>query len=770
MRVDSATRGARWRLPVTAGVLASAFHDAPSRVILTRARRARTEQDSSLESYDAMSRQRISVGAAIGKFGPERLVYRRESSARVQWQRGRGARIELTGARVAAPMLPDGEQRKNLIDGLADDEMSPIPYFPGSESMWIGGLSAQTEVSESELVNPLAVGAEAYYTYESGQSLSFRLPDGRTIQLEELKVRPRAPKMNLSIGSLWFDSGSGQLVRAVYRLATPARMTVGVTTDDSANAAKGRTASLVIEAIMSPMTAYISSVVVEYGLYGGGRFWLPRVQSLEGVAQVMFARVPVRMENAFSYASVNAALNLATITVDTTTNDRAPRMGRPPAGLDSAARRRWRDSTRAAYTAAVTARADSVRAGLRIGTMRQCDTSATRTITRFRYDASIPVELRIPCDVDKLTTSPDLPASIYDRGEALFGSADAERMIAEALSLGAQAPLSLGALPRPRFQIGPSMTRYNRVEGFSTGFLVEQQLGAGLSVTGIARLGVADVEPNIELSLARSNLSRTVRVNGYNRLVSANDWGEPLSFRSSLAALLFGRDEGFYYRASGAELTWASERGARVEWRAFAERQRGAPQQTGYSVGGTFTPNIAAASGLFAGGSMRLVRGFGVDPFGFRAFTDLRLEAARGDSAYGRGALDVTLSRAFSKGAAVSLSLAGGNTVGHVPAQRRWFLGGTQTIRGQSADTAQSGTAFWLGHFEVARPSPIVRAALFADIGWTGDRANIGEVGRPLSGVGIGLSAFDGLVRFDVARGLYPREQTRVALYFGSRF
>jgi hypothetical protein len=59
---------------------------------------------------------------------------------------------------------------------------------------------------------------------------------------------------------------------------------------------------------------------------------------------------------------------------------------------------------------------------------------------------------------------------------------------------------------------------------------------------------------------------------------------------------------------------------------------------------------------------------------------------------------------------------------------------------------------------------------LFADIGWTGDRANIGEVGRPLSGVGIGLSAFDGLVRFDVARGLYPREQTRVALYFGSRF
>jgi hypothetical protein len=116
------------------------------------------------------------------------------------------------------------------------------------------------------------------------------------------------------------------------------------------------------------------------------------------------------------------------------------------------------------------------------------------------------------------------------------------------------------------------MSRYNRVEGFSTGLLVDQQLGAGYSATAIGRFGFSDHVPNVELSLARTNLSKTIRINGYNRLVSVNDWGNPLTFSSSVSTFLFGRDEGFYYRASGAELLWTTERGVRLDWRAFAER------------------------------------------------------------------------------------------------------------------------------------------------------------------------------------------------------
>ena len=342
--------------------------------------------------------------------------------------------------------------------------------------------------------------------------------------------------------------------------------------------------------------------------------------------------------------------------------------------------------------------------------------------------------------------------------------------VATALGMDAQAPLSLGHLPAPRIQLGPSMTRYNRVEGFSTGALWDQQLGAGLSATAIARYGFSDKRPNFELSLAQSDFSKTIRVNGYTRLVSANDWGSPLNFSSSLGALFFGRDEGFYYRASGAELLWTADRGPRLELRAFSERQRNAPQTTTANLGATFVPNIESANVTSTGASLRYLGSFGQDIRGFRAFTDFRLEGAGGDSSYGRAAIDVTLSRALARRVDAALTIAGGTTVGHVPAQRRWFLGGTQTIRGQGADTAQSGTAFWMTRMELARSSEFMRTALFGDLGWAGDREKWGEFGRPLSGVGVGFSFLDGLIRFDVARGIYPRRDMRFAFYLNAPF
>jgi len=765
---DSASRNGPRRLPVTASALATAFRDPAARDLFTRARLARVAQDSSLQSYDAKVRQRMSVLVGIGKLGRDRLVYRQESAARVRWQRDVGVHIDVTGGRVALPPLGSPKvERDALQESLLDNDATPIPYFPGSENLLIAGLAARTDVNERELVNPIARGAEAYYTFRTGDSLSFRLPDGRVIQLRELEVRPRVPKPNVVVGSLWFDIATGQLVRAAYRLAIPAQMTVTVTSEDG-DTVKTPFIGKLLKTMVQPMTAELSAIVVEYGFYGG-RFWLPRSQSIEGSAKALLARVPVKLETAFTYASVNEAMGLAVIRVDTTVTTplyRAP----PPPGLDSAARRRWRDSTKATYDVAWKARQDSLKAGLKVGSMRQCDTSDTRVVMRYRSEAKIPTEIRVPCDLDKLMASSDLPGSIFDPGDDVFGSAEAQKLAADALGMAAQAPLSLGHLPAPRIQLGPSMTRYNRVEGFSTGALYDQQLGAGLSATAVGRFGFADKKPNFELSLARSDFSKTIRVNGYTRLVSANDWGSPLNFSSSLGALLFGRDEGFYYRATGGEVLWTAERGPRLELRAFAEQQRNAPQRTTANLGATFIPNIESANVTSTGASLRYLGSFGQDIRGFRAFTDLRLEGAGGDSSYGRAALDVTLSKALLRRVDAALTLAGGTTVGHVPAQRRWFLGGTQTIRGQGADTAQSGTAFWMTRVEVARSSEFMRTALFGDLGWAGQREKWGEFGRPLSGAGIGFSFIDGMIRFDAARGFYPRKDIRFAFYFNAPF
>ena len=67
------------------------------------------------------------------------------------------------------------------------------------------------------------------------------------------------------------------------------------------------------------------------------------------------------------------------------------------------------------------------------------------------------------------------------------------------------------------------------------------------------------------------------------------------------------------------------------------------------------------------------------------------------------------------------------------------------------------------------RPIDVPEPAL-GDLGWVGDRTKMSQVGRPMSGVGAGVSFLDGLFRFDVARGLYPRKQFRIDLYLESKF
>ena len=62
------------------------------------------------------------------------------------------------------------------------------------------------------------------------------------------------------------------------------------------------------------------------------------------------------------------------------------------------------------------------------------------------------------------------------------------------------------------------------------------------------------------------------------------------------------------------------------------------------------------------------------------------------------------------------------------------------------------------------------RPALFGDVGWVGDRTKMANVGRPMSGVGVGLSVLGGLARVDFSRGIYPKKQFRIDLSIGARW
>lgn len=730
---DSARKAIRLarRPPVTATVLASAFKDPGARDLLVRAREARMRQDSTLTAYDASSYERMSVGMGFKKIGRDRLLMRSERAAHIVWQRDKGAIVDVRGFRNAFPML-DGIGRGDMDFGAASD----VPYFPGRETLWIGSGLAKADVSEQEIIHPLATGAEAYYTYASGDSVGFQLPGGQRIELRELLIRPRQPRWNVAVGSLWFDASSAQLVRAVYRLSQEMDiLAVAKETDDDGRDPNDEIPAWV-KPMITPMKAKISAITVEYGLHEG-RFWLPRSQTVEGDAQVSFMHIPFNLEQRYTYASVNGTEPMPDLTIAVADT-----------ASDSVSRAARRERRRA-----------------------ECTTGTVRTHTESRSDGGLRILVRIPCDTVALAHSPELPKSIYDEGEALFGTAERDALVQEALTLGAQPDF---APQRPTISYGLTYTRFNRIEGFSTAVAADQVLGRGYTAHALFRLGAADLSPNGELSLGRTDGRRTLSAGLYRRLLASNDWGDPLGFSSSVSALFFGRDEGFYYRSWGAEVRGERDRGILSNWRLFREQHTDATVHTEFAIAhpsgvkGDLT-NIDAVNGSIVGLAVGHHSSFGLDPHGFRALTDVKLEGGVGTFDYSRGMLQTTLSHGLGRHLDGALTVGAGTSGGLLPVQKQYFLGGVQTVRGQRAGAAV-GDAFWMTSAELGTGSAGIREIVFADLGWAGSRSNFSKPGRPLSGAGVGASFMDGLIRFDLAKGIYPGKAVRANLYIEARF
>ena len=725
--VRKANRIAR-RPAITPAIIASAFRDPRAQELLLRARAARLEQDSSLTGYDANTYERMSVGMGFKRIGRDRLLMRSERATHVMWQRDKGAIIQVKGKRRVFPMM------SGVDDGDADlGTEGDIPYFPGRETLWIGSGLAKADVAEDELIHPLASGAEAYYTYASGDSVSFQLPGGQKIELRELRIRPRQPKWNVAVGSLWFDASSGHLVRAVYRMAQQMDiMAVAKEVGDDPN----DDIPVWVKPMITPMKAMVSAITVEYGLHEG-RFWLPRSQTIEGDAQVSFMHIPFKLEEKFTYESVNGTDPMPDVVI---------------AASDTATDSVSRVSRRARRHA-------------------ECKAGDARARNEYRSDEGLRIRVEIPCDTIALARAPELPKSIYDDGEAVFGTAERDALVSEALTLAAQPEF---APQKPTISFGVPYSRYNRVEGFSTAIAADEVLGGGYSAHALFRLGVADLSPNGELSLDRSDGRRTVGVGVYRRLVASNDWGDPLGFSSSVSALLFGRDEGFYYRTWGAELKGEKSYGIFNEWRLFAEQQFDATVHTEFSIahpGGVTggLTNIDAVNGKVVGLAVEHHSSIGLDPHGFRALTDVKVEGAAGTFDYSRASLQTTLSHGLGRSLDGALTLGGGTSGGHLPIQKQFFLGGVQTVRGQRAGAA-IGDSFWMTSAEIGSRSVAFRKIVFGDLGWAGSRTDFAHPGRPLSGAGVGASFMDGLIRVDVAKGIYPEKAVRANLYVEARF
>jgi hypothetical protein len=741
--------------PPTPPVPAVAFADTGTANLVQRARAHRTRAERLVTSYVATVNQRMGVG--VRALRRDRMVFNQQMTARIIWRRDSTSTIEMTGARQAMPIAIAGVH----IPQALTEQASILAFDPSEDYLRLIGNDPEG------MLYPLADSAERFYRYEPGDTTTITLPSGREIRLVEVKVTAPRPSFRFLNGSLWFDADSWGLVRMLVR---PSRSFDLELDGDSGDAED-------VPGIFKPVTFDIQFITFEYGLYET-RWWLPRLMAFDGeLSMGSFLRAPARFERVYAIERVAGG-------------------GEPPPPTPQ----RWRAGARGPNIDSIV-KADSVRLapdsiGAIVATCVARDSAQLRE-ARARRDSlrqqrrrgarvGVTVDVRIgvgtcirrtileargqpwrsdltvvlPPDTMSLLTSVDLGPPILDMGDVI--NADDLRQLEDAI----------GGLPGEPWQfrrvIGVAGLRYNRVEALSGGVRGTLDFGK-LRLGAQARIGLADLEPNGEIALDRPARGLALRAAAYRRLAVVDPPTPALGIGNSLNALLFGRDDGDYFRTLGIEAVAApgSAHARWIEGRVFVERQRPAATATDVSLvrlfddTRRFRPTIAALPAGQAGAALTL-RGFHTFASQLGVGADLFVEGQTGTAEFARSALTLRGTLPVV-GLVAGLEAAAGTSTGPVTPQALWYLGGPQTLRGYSGNV-MNGEAFWRGRGELTAGFPMVRLAFFSDAGWAGRNAAWGT-GRPLVSVGMGLSFLDGLFRLDVSQALRAPRGWRLDLY-----
>lgn len=692
-----------------------AFRDPAARTLILRARDARIRDIEGMASYEGLLREHIYVGLTAARFRRERGLFEQERVARLRWSADGERAIQWIGARRAVPIvgadtrrdqaIAQGEVRRAGNEVSADmrrqlpDELLGEVDLPGFAFDPSGDRLA---FGDDWALHPLSDSADAHYRFSSGDTLTLRLPDGRSIVLEEVLVEPRRADFHLVAGSLWFDAESAALVRATYR---PAR-TFNLLLDEPEDAED-------VPGFLQPVEAEISYITVEYSLQEF-RYWLPRRFALEGEARLgRMVRIP--------------------LTVEWTVGD---------------------------YTVNQASSEIRLKGPLPPGWSRREQRIVDKGTGRVSY-----VTVIVP-ETAGLLASPRLSEGFGQRTSTAFTDAEISDLKGELETL---LPTYRRFQPQVSWGIAQGNTRHNRVEGLSTGVSVAFPFTPVTSLGLKARIGTGDLRPYGAATLTRGRGDGQWTISGYHRLDVMGDWENPFALTNSLKSLFLGADWGQYYRTTGAEMAFArTGKRTRLTLSGFSERQRPVDVEADFFLLKPIsdrTPQsmLQADSVGVAGGRMALRWFSSVDPHGLILSGQLLGEAVGGDARYQRAAATVAASHPLPAGLAGAVEIGAGALWGDDILQRNFFLGGSGTLRGFEGMSV-SGTSFWRSRAELATGFAGARLMLFGDAAWAGPRADF-AFNDPYASVGVGTSLLDGLIRFDVARGVRRGSRWRLHFY-----
>lgn len=749
---------------------ADAYLDATAREMVRLARLRRQTVDRSITAYQVLARERTTFQLGAGRH--ERLAHREETVARIHWRRGGPVQAEMLGAREATPLFLTGVRLPSLY------RMSSVAFDPADSQLFVMSRRDQELV---QVRHPLANNSEAHYRFATGDSTSIRLPDGRAFVLRELRILPRRSDADLITGSFWLDTETHSVVRAVYRLARP----WDLRRDEDEH----------LPWFVPDIFLNVEYYTVDYSLWNL-RWWLPHHVSVRGLGELGAFRAPIQFELFYSDYVVEGDVAAADVEAGPgvvwpdsleVPSCRMPyRVLYTESPIDSMAAQAADQQTGAGMvdprTELAAQQRDSVERERRI---RNDSIAAERRArrenpqisdaeaaaagharaerTRANWQPRCILEIVRPEDPQALITSEWFDQPIWDPGPAFLDRGELERVTG-----------TLKRAAKPPWQLSPprisGLTRYNRVEGLSLGGRAQLDLGR-LHVDATAQLGTADLTPDLELGLDRRTRFGILRLAGFQRLALVDPEVRALHTGNSLNALLFGRDDGDYFRARGAELTRRPGAGSGqwYDWRIFAEHQTPVQVGTQFSVRRnvfnrrhTFRPNVVADSADQLGAALRLHTAGGLDSEGFRWGAELSLDGQTGTYRFARPAAVAHVWVPLPRRLLGRFELAGGSSTGQVPAQSLWYLGGPASMRGYAPATA-AGQAFWRGRAAVSTRFPGVRLEAFTDLGWAGDPAQF-TTHPPLHSAGAGVTFLDGIIRFDVARPLRESTGWRVDL------
>lgn len=712
------------------GAPPDAYLDPTAREFLGAARRHWLEVDRSILSYEARVQQRMSV--AVRTPLKDRTVYRAETAARVRWAADSTLVVQVLGAKETGP---SGSAAPGGIPGMVEEVFDPT-----SDRVYFGFVDdeAAREDGEEWIEHPVAPGSERHYRYRGGDTLRLTLPDGRSLDAVEVELIPRRQSVHLLSGGLWIEPSSGALVRAVYRLSKK------IDLEADADAFENEPELALVPGIFRPFELDVTLVTVDYSLWDF-RYWLPRRMRIEGLARAGIVTAPGVYELSYRILDVVGEDDLASPGTGRVAEDEAETEVEDAAAVVE----RW--ATEDAYGEFERVEGERRNEGRRVYTL-------------------------VPADPERLHDSEHLPPPI---GE------DAPGFVDEGEIRGLYDELAGRSLPAavegsgPRFLWGlqrGDLLRYNRVEGLSPAARMEwtipTPLSGPLELRATGRVGLADWTPDATIGATRTSSRRTISLSAYHRVAEVDPRTRGLGPGNSLTGLLFGRDDGDYFRATGARLTWAPA-GVRRPWyevNLSAERHRRLPVATDFSllglVGGreaSFRPGLPVDEGREYAAALKLEPWWGTDPAGAQGGLEVLVQGALGDHRWLRGRAVARTALPLFGGLRAGLEAGGGHARGEVPVQRAWFLGGTRTLRGYPGASAV-GRTYLRGRAELARVMSGVRLSVFSDAGWAGDRRSF-DPDDGLVSAGLGASFLDGLVRMDLARALRAPTGWRLELY-----